>query len=152
MRLEVSKQLDMATSPEACWRLISDVPRLSGCIPGVTDVQEIEPGRAYSATVSDKLGPFRLQLPVRITIAEREEPRRLAADLAGNDGRAQARVQGRLEATLEAAGAGAKLSLSMRLDVLGRLAALGATPMRRRAEEIFGIFASRVQDELSAAS
>jgi carbon monoxide dehydrogenase subunit G len=147
--LEVSKDLEVPASVEACWRLVSDVPRLSGCIPGVSDVQEIAAGREYAATVTDKLGPFRLQLPVHIRIVSAEAPRLLTAELRGDEGRGLARVQGRLEASLEPASDVTRLALSMRLDVLGRLAALGATPMRRRADDIFEMFVARVREALS---
>jgi len=148
--LEISKEVEVPAAPDACWQLINDVPRLSGCIPGVSDVREVEPGQQYTATVTDKLGPFRLQLPVTIAVQERDEPRKLVAELRGNDGRGQARVQGRLEASLEPTGQGTRFGLSVRMEVLGRLASLGATPMRRRTDEIFAQFARSCREgELS---
>ena len=149
MLLDIAKETDVAAGVDAAWALVGDLPRLSGCIPGVSDLREIEPGSRYSATVTDKLGPFRLQLPVEIAIQAREAPHRLAAELTGNDSRGQARVKGTVEATLAAAGGGAHLSLSAHLEVLGKLAALGATPMRRRADDIFAEFVRRVTAELT---
>ncbi|TMC52028.1 MAG: hypothetical protein E6J26_09390 [Chloroflexi bacterium] len=151
MLLEISKETEVPATPEACWLLVSDVPRLSACIPGVSDVRELQEGQ-YSATVTDKLGPFRLQLPVTISIQELQEPSRLAAELRGNDGRGQARVHGRLETTLEPSAAGTRLQLHVHMEVLGRLASLGATPMRRRTDEIFAQFVDRVRQELTAPS
>jgi uncharacterized protein len=149
MLVDIAKETEVPADQASCWTLVGDVPRLSGCIPGVSDVRELEPGRRYAATVTDKLGPFRLQLPVEIAIQALEEPNRLSAELSGNDGRGQARVKGQLEAMLEPAGAGTKLSLTAHLEVLGKLAALGATPMRRRADDIFTEFVRRVTAELS---
>jgi carbon monoxide dehydrogenase subunit G len=146
--LEIAKETEVPASPETCWELVSDVPRLSACIPGVSDVRALE-GGSYAATITDKLGPFRLQLPARISIAERDPPRRLLAELQGNEGHGLARVQGRLETALEPAGDGTRLKLNMRLEVLGRLASLGATPMRRRTDEIFAVFVERLRMELS---
>jgi uncharacterized protein len=146
--LEISKETEVAADPHASWALVSDVPRLSGCIPGVSDVRELEPNKRYAATVTDKLGPFRLQLPVEIAIQSLEEPSRLTAELTGNDGRGQARVKGTIEALLQPAGEGTKLGLNAHLEVLGKLAALGATPMRRRADDIFAEFVRRVSAEL----
>ncbi len=148
MLLEISKETEVGASPAASWALVSDLPRLSGCIPGVSDVREIEPHTRYAATVTDKLGPFRLQLPVEIAIQALEEPTRLSAELTGNDGRGQARVKGSIEALLEPAGSGTRLSLNAHLEVLGKLAALGATPMRRRADDIFAEFVRRLSQEL----
>lgn len=149
MLLEISKETEVGASPDKAWRLVSDVPRLSGCTPGVADVREIEPGKRYAATVTDKLGPFRVQIPVEIAIQEMSAPSRLAAELTGNDGKGQARVRGEIEALLQPAGSGTKLTLNAKLDVLGKLAALGATPMRRRADDIFAEFVRRLSKELS---
>ena len=149
MLLEVAKEADIAAAPAACWELVGDVPRLAGCIPGVGEVRALEDGR-YAATISDKLGPFRLQLPVTIAITEETPPSRLAAELTGDDGRGQARVKGQLEATLQPNGSGTNLKLNARLEVLGKLAALGATPMRRRADETFAALMARLKSELAA--
>jgi carbon monoxide dehydrogenase subunit G len=150
VQLDIVKETEVPCDRQACWGLIGDVPRLSACIPGVSDLRELEPGRRYHATVTDKLGPFRVQLPVEIAVEERDEPHRLSATLSGSDSRAQARVSGRLEAVLEPAAAGTRLALSAHLDVLGKLATLGATPMRRRADDIFREFVTRVAAELTA--
>ena len=150
MRLEIGKVAEVAAPTAAAWALIRDVSRLGGCIPNVSDLEVVEEDRKYSAVVSDKLGPFRVQVPVQIELTTVEEPRRIVAELAGNDRRGQARVRGTLEATVDPAGAGSRLTLGMRLEVLGRLAALGAGPMRRRADEIFGEFARRIERELGA--
>ena len=138
----------MAAPPAEAWALVSDIPRLSGCIPGVTDVRAIEPNQRYAATVTDKLGPFRVQIPVEIAIQSLDAPSHLTAELTGNDGRGQARVKGSVEAHLAPAGAGTTLTLNAHLEVLGKLAALGATPMRRRADDIFAEFVRRVSAEL----
>jgi len=146
--LDIAKETAVGAGLQASWSLVSDIPRLSACIPGVSDVREIEPHARYAATVTDKLGPFRLQLPVEIAIQSLEEPSRLVAELTGNDGRGQARVKGNIEALLQPAGSGTKLSLNAHLEVLGKLAALGATPMRRRADDIFAEFVRRLSQEL----
>ena len=148
MLLDIAKTADVSVPPAQAWSLIGNIPRLSACIPGVSDIRELEPNRRYAATVTDKLGPFRVSLPVEITIQALEEPSRLAAELTGNDGRGQARVKGTVEALLQPAGNGAALSLTAHLEVLGKLAALGATPMRRRADDIFAEFVRRLSQEL----
>jgi carbon monoxide dehydrogenase subunit G len=146
--LEVRKVAEVGGPRAAAWALVRDVPRLSGCIPGVSDLRVLEADRRYAAVVSDKLGPFRLQVPIQLELQTIDEPRQLVAELSGNDSRGQARVRGTLDAELEPANDGTRLVLSMRLEVLGRLAALGAAPMRRRADEIFNEFVRCLSSEL----
>jgi carbon monoxide dehydrogenase subunit G len=150
--LEVTKSTDVAVPREAAWDLLRDVPRLSACIPKVSDVQALEPDKRYTAVVSDKIGPFSLTVPVKIEVESVEPPRRIAATLTGDDKRGQARVKGTLEATAEpgADDSSTALVLSMRMEILGRLASLGAVPIRRRADDIFNEFVQRVRTELGA--
>lgn len=154
--LEVTKATDVAASQATAWALLRDVPRLSACIPRVTNLQEVEANRRYTAVVADKLGPFGLQVPVRIEVESVEEPRRIVAQLAGDDSKGQARVRGSLEATIDPASQpdqpGCALRFTMRMEVLGKLATLGAAPMRRRADEIFNEFVRRVQAELGTST
>lgn len=153
MLLEVTKVTAIGVPQAVAWALLRDVPRLSACIPKVSDLEVLEPDQRYAAVVSDRIGPFSLQVPVRISVLDVEEPRHISADLTGDDKRGQARVRGTLSATAEPAAAGeTSLTLSMRVEVLGKLASLGAIPMRRRADEIFTEFAQRVRDSLSSAS
>src|SRR5215208_1703070 len=137
MLLEVTRLAQVAAPPTAAWALLRDIPRLSGCIPNLGQLRVLETDRRYAAVVSDRLGPFRLEVPVQIEVTSVEEGREIVAELSGNDARGQARVRGTLRALVEPRDDGAALHLDIRLDVLGRLAALGATPMRRRADEVF---------------
>jgi uncharacterized protein len=149
--LEVSKLTVVGVPQAAAWALLRDVPRLSGCIPKVSDLRVVEPDRQYTAVVSDRLGPFSLQIPVRIDVQEVEAPRRISAALAGDDKRGQARVRGTLQAAAEPKDdQTTELTLGVRVEVLGKLATLGAVPMRRRADEIFSEFIQRVRAELGA--
>jgi carbon monoxide dehydrogenase subunit G len=149
MLLEIAKQADIVVAPEAAWALLRDFPELAMCIPNVADLEEVEPDRRYGATITDKIGPFRVTVPVRIAIESIEEPRRIVAAISGNDAKGQARLKGNLEATVDPEGNGTRLVVSTRIDVLGKLATLGAAPMRRRADQIFDEFIARVSARLA---
>jgi carbon monoxide dehydrogenase subunit G len=147
--LEIEKQADIAVAPEAAWALLRDFPDLATCIPNVGGLEEVEPDRRYSATISDKIGPFRVTVPVQIAIDSIEPPRRIVAAISGNDAKGQARLKGNLEATVDLDGTGTRLVVSTRIEVLGKLATLGAAPMRRRADQIFDEFIARVSARLA---
>jgi len=113
-----------------------------------TRLTALQPDRQYTAVIVDRIGPFGIQVPVRIDILS-SEPRRIEATLTGEDAHGQPRLRGTLEAAVEPKGHGSEVQIGVRIEVLGRLAALGAVPMRRRAEEIFSEFARRLRQELS---
>jgi carbon monoxide dehydrogenase subunit G len=154
MLLEVASVSEVGAPPLRAWEFIRDVARLGACIPNVSDIEAVDTDQRFSAVVSDKLGPFSLRVPVQIDVqsVRDEDPRRITAELTGNDSRGQARIKGTLEASLEPIepGVGTRIALSMRMEVLGKLASLGAAPMRRRADEIFSRFARCVESELGA--
>jgi carbon monoxide dehydrogenase subunit G len=150
MLLDITKAASLNVPQAQAWELLRDVPRLSACIPKVSDVQEVEADKRYSANVSDRIGPFALSVPVRIEVTDVEAPRRIAADLTGDDKRGQARVKGTLEATAEARDGSTELRLGMRLEILGKLATLGAIPIRRRADEVLSEFLQNVSRAVGA--
>jgi carbon monoxide dehydrogenase subunit G len=93
-------------------------------------------------------------MPVTIEVRDVEEPRRITADLTGDDKRGQARVKGTLEAIAEAQDDGSpstQLRMAMRLEILGRLATLGAVPIRRRADEVLSEFVQNVSRSVARA-
>src|SRR4051794_21631366 len=111
--LDVTRTTEVTAPPADAWALVHDVRRLAGCLPNVSDLRELEPDRRYAATVSDRLGPFKLSVPVEIELKSVEEPRRIVAGLTGADSRGQARVRGDLEALVEPTEGGARLTLGM---------------------------------------
>ena len=149
MLLEIEKRADITVAPEEAWALLRDFLELARCIPNVDDLEEIEPDRRYSATITDKIGPFRVTVPVQIVVETIEPPRRIVAAISGTDAKGQARLKGNLEATVDPEGNGTRLVVSTRIDVLGKLASLGAAPMRRRADQIFDEFIARVSARLA---
>jgi carbon monoxide dehydrogenase subunit G len=149
--LEVARVSEVGAEPPIAWSFIRDVARLSACIPNVSELELIEADCRYSAVVSDQLGPFKLSVPVQIELATIEALHRIEATVTGNDRRGQARIKGMLGAHIEPLDSGSRIALSMRMEILGKLATLGAAPMRRRADEIFSRFAECVQKELGTA-
>jgi carbon monoxide dehydrogenase subunit G len=147
--LEVSRVSDVGAAPPVAWSFIRDVERLTGCIPNVSDLRTLDPDRRYSAVVSDQLGPFKLSVPVEIELEAIDEPHSISAAVTGTDRRGQARINGTLGANIQPFEAGTRIALTMRMEVLGKLATLGAAPMRRRADDIFSKFAACLTSELA---
>jgi carbon monoxide dehydrogenase subunit G len=149
MLLEIDKSVRLSQSAEAIWNVVRDPIRVASCIPNVRDfVGRDEPG-AYGAVIEDKLGPFRVEVPVVIQVEEASDDHRLAAAISGHDRRGQARVRGEVTALVVGEADGASLVLTSRIEVLGKLAALGAVPMRRRADQIFETFVRNLTAVLS---
>jgi carbon monoxide dehydrogenase subunit G len=147
MLLKISEELNLDASPEDVWRLLRDTPRLAGLLPGVEKVTPLnQPDvEAYQAQASDKIGPFKVTLNMEICVAEAQEPSFLKAGVKGADSIGLNRITGTLHVTLSPASSVTQMRFEADIEILGKLATLGAVPIRRRATEKFAEFARNVQ-------
>jgi carbon monoxide dehydrogenase subunit G len=83
--VRVEKQTTVAAPPEQVWAFLWDVERVARCIPGCSDVRVVDPQRSYTATVTEKVGPFRVSFPLEIEVTRLEAPRNLQVQARGAD-------------------------------------------------------------------
>ncbi len=150
MILDIAKSVTLPVSADRVWALLQDPPKVAACLPSVSQFAAAgAPGR-YSTVLVEKLGPFSVQVALAIEVAEDAASRRMTAKVAGDDKGGQARVRGEVAATVQPSGDGSTLDVSSNVEVLGRLATLGAVPMRRRADQIFDQFVRNIGAALEA--
>lgn len=151
MLLKLSEQLSLDASPEDVWKLLRDTPRLAALLPGVEAVNAINEsgGEAYEATASDKIGPFKVTLRMEIRVAEEQPPSVLKASLKGADSMGLNRLTGSMCIDLSPSGPATLMRFEAEIEILGKLATLGAAPMRRRTTEKFAEFARNIQAQFA---
>jgi|SRR5689334_11728704 carbon monoxide dehydrogenase subunit G len=154
MLLKISEELNLDASQEEVWRLLRDTPRLAALLPGVEQVTCLnESGvEAYQAHASDKIGPFKVALKMEIRVVETREPSILKASLKGGDSIGLNRITGSLQITLNPAAPTARMRFEADIEILGKLATLGAVPIRRRAAEKFAEFARNIQAQFASGA
>jgi carbon monoxide dehydrogenase subunit G len=149
--VQFTMSMDLAAAPEEMWSVLTDVKRISECIPGCENVQEIERLAVYKATVKQKIGPFKLEVPADIRVDEVVEPERVRMNAAGSDKFTGTRLSVVMDVTLASEEKGTRLTVDAKLEVNGRLATLGMPMIKRRAEQNFQEFESRLQALLEKA-
>ena len=151
MLVNLTHTLTLATTQQDAWNLLRDTKRLAALIPSVESVTPVDVEK-HVARIVERVGPFRLSLKLEVTIVQAVEPSLLQAALSGADSHGQNRLSGTICAELKkASSAGTLLSMDSRVEVTGKLATLGAAPIRRRANELFAQFAERLQGQFSTA-
>jgi carbon monoxide dehydrogenase subunit G len=147
MLLKFSEELNVDASPEEIWKLLRDTPRLAALLPGVESVAPLnEPGvEAYQAKAVDRIGPFKVALNLEIRMIETQERSCLKASLKGGDSIGLNRITGSLQIILAPASSSAHMKFEADIEILGKLATLGAVPIRRRTTEKFAEFARNIQ-------
>jgi carbon monoxide dehydrogenase subunit G len=151
MVLNLSEDLLIPAPQEEVWKLLRDTPRFTALLPGVESVTPLneEGAEAYAARVTEKVGPFKITLNVEVRLAETQEPSLLKAGVKGGDSMGMNRVTGTLQASLAPADTGTQMHFEAAIEILGKMATLGAVPIRRRTTESFTLFAKNIQAQSS---
>lgn len=151
MNFRIDAQLP-ATAAQL-WAIFFDVQRVAGLIPGCENVAELEPLKEYSAVMKQRIGPFKLEVPTRISVESYTVERSVALRAAGRDKFTGTTIDVRLKVDLdeqgEAAGKQCALALDAEMQVAGRLASLGYPIVKKRSEELFAEFERRLRAELA---
>ena len=152
MLVKFEEYLHVDVSAEDAWKLLRDTPRLASLLPGVENVASLNASdghsetEAYAATVNDKIGPFKVTMKLEVRVLEAREPV-LKASLKGADSLSQNRVTGSLQVILDPVASGTRMHFEASVEILGKLATLGAVPMRRRTTQLFEEFARNIQGQ-----
>jgi uncharacterized protein len=142
--MRVTRELALTAPTERVWATLWDVPRMMACVPGCLEAREIEPRHRYQARMSQKVGPIALSVPLDIRVTA-EPSGRLTLEARGRDRLLAAEVQMSVRLAVEAAGNGSRLGVEAEGRVLGKLGALGASVIQRRAEELVDEFVARLR-------
>jgi len=142
----------LPSAAEKLWEIFFDVSRVAGLIPGVENVVEVEPMSSYTATMKQKIGPFKFEVPTEIVVEELDEPRLVKVRAKGRDKMTGTTIDMLLAVSLQAQEDGSTLlDVDSTLQVAGRLAALGYPVVKKKSEELFTEFERRLRAELETA-
>ena len=139
---------DLPNTPAQVWPVMLDIRRIASCIPGCEQIEEQEKLKLYRATMKQKIGPFKLEVPAEITVEEYIEPDFVRARAFGKDKFTGTTLDVVFNVRLAQLEAGSRLEVEATLQVAGRLASLGFSIIKKKAEENFAKFEVRFREEL----
>jgi carbon monoxide dehydrogenase subunit G len=143
--IDVGRVIELPHALAEVWRGLREAPGLGRCVPGCQDTQEVEPGRRYRATVRERVGPYSVEIPLEVIVDPLEEGVRLAVRVSGRDPVLSSTVKASMIAALAAGDSGTSLTIQGRLEVGGKLAALGEAVIQRKTRDILGEFAVNLE-------
>lgn len=146
--MQFQKEVEILAPREKVWQFIWDVDRFIACVPGCKEAKTIEPGKRYTATMVEKVGPFKVEFPTTIEVLEREELTRIKAQATGADNKIGSRMKLDLDVHLREDGDKTILGFVAGVDILGKLAALGHGIIKRKADQVLDEFAQAVKTKL----
>jgi carbon monoxide dehydrogenase subunit G len=143
------RTLDVNSSAEDTWKVLTDVQRVGGWVSVVGAVEEIEPLATYKTTLTDRLGPFRLHADLDVKVVELEEGRRIRLRAEGRDRQVGTHLSVDAELTLLTEDGRTRIAVSGSYSVVGSVAAMGAGTIRKKADTIIEEFFTAAADALS---
>jgi carbon monoxide dehydrogenase subunit G len=150
--LRFEREIDINSPKEKVWRFLWDVDRFIACVPGCKEAGTVDPGKSYTATMTEKVGPFRVEFPMKIDVLESRELESIKAQATGSDSKIGSRMKVELEVHLTGDGDRTKLGLAANVDILGKLATLGHSMIKRKADQTMDQFAANLKQKLEAGA
>lgn len=139
---EFARSFVVPASARSTWDTMTDVVQLVSWISVLENASTEQALDRYRATLQDRLGMFSLRADLDIVVSEYTEPTFLVASAEGEDRQVGSRilVDVRLELEEQEAGPQTLLKVSGRYEVTGRVATLGSSTIRRKADKILEEF------------
>jgi carbon monoxide dehydrogenase subunit G len=152
--LNVTENLEISGPQANVWQLLRDTERLARLVPGVQSVERIESSdrEAYRVQVMEKVGPFKVTMKLEIGVIDILEPSVLGVTVKGGDAMGMGRATGSIRIELGQLSSGTSMRFKIDVEVLGKLATLGAPVVRRRVTELFSEFGRRVIAEFPVSA
>lgn len=146
---QFNRDLVTSTEPEEAWKILTDVTRLVDWVTILSEAVEIAPLEHYTAVLADRVGPFKLRADLEIRIPEVEAGRRIRVVAKGEDRQVSSRIGVDATLSLTPADNGATvIAVDGRYEVTGRVASMGSTVIRQKAQKIIEEFFARAATEL----
>jgi xanthine dehydrogenase YagT iron-sulfur-binding subunit len=146
----VSVETTISSPPDEAWSLLSDLERVSRCLPGVELTDELAPD-TFAGRASLHLGPMGLDFAGAVRVAERDEPSRTLRAVAAGEDRSGSSVRAELRFSASPDGSQTAITATGRLFLTGKAAQFGRSIAGDVSRQLFEQFARTVDAELSGA-
>jgi uncharacterized protein len=144
-----SREITVTADPERTWATLTDVPLLVEWVSVVEQAAEITPLEKYSAVLMDRLGPFKLRADLDVTLSDVEVGRHVSMRAEGEDRQVGSRVVVLANLDIETSPSGACVVRAIgTYEVTGRVASMGASTIRKKADKILDEFFDHVASSL----
>lgn len=150
--MKLDGTIEIGAPPAAVWEVVIDPTDLAACVPGVSDVRQID-DRTFEGTIRASIGPIDGNFAFRSVLAQADFPDGLVVDVEGTDSVTKSRLVAHVEASLAEPGPGRTvLAYRATVSVKGRLAIIGEMVLRATASVMIGQVTKCLRSRLEAPS
>jgi carbon monoxide dehydrogenase subunit G len=145
---QFTRTIDVGSDAGTCWERLTDVERVAQWVSIVGAVRELEPLHAYTAVLEDRMGPFRLRADLAIDVSDVVDGHKVRLRATGEDRQVASRIGVDATLRLESHGNGTTVTVDGTYEVTGRIATLGASMIRSKADKLLEEFFAAAGREL----
>ena len=149
MRFE--REFSVPLPPEVVWDTLWDIERMVTCVPGCTSATAVEEKKRYTASIIEKVGPFKIDIPLEIEIGATEPPRILRMRAVGKDKRIGTEISWDLALDLERRGEHTQCRMCVEAEIVGRLVSLGQGVIKLKGNQTITRFADALLATLTSS-
>ena len=143
--MKISDSLEVDHPIQQVWDLLQQPQFFLSAMPGVQSWEAVSE-TTFDTLVVQRVGPFRVQFQVQMTLDEVDPPRRLVASGQGKESSGSMLSIPSAVLELEELGEDkTKLSFEIDFSLTGKLGSLGSMMIRRKASEMSRDFAKNLE-------
>lgn len=145
---QFNRSLEVDSSPDECWEMVTDVQRVAEWVAVVSEVKEIEPLNRYTAVLEDSFGPFKLHADIDVEVTELVEHKSIRFEGTGQDRHMGTTIGIDARMALQPSGNGTVITVDGTYHVLGSVATMGGSTIRKKADAIIEQFFAAAEKAL----
>ena len=147
--MEFSDRFNIKSPSNKVWEFLWDLPRIGACLPGCESIEQLD-SDTYKAVIKQNIGPFKVSMPLLITLEEITPMQRIVLSGRGEDRSGIRMKLNRAELTLYSSSPEeSEVAYVMDLTLLGPMIAMGYPVINRKANEMRTEFTQKIIAELS---
>lgn len=139
----------MGSSPSECWSVLTDVHRIAGWVTIADDVTEIDRLKRYTVVLQDKFGPFKLHADMDVEVTDVDSENRIHFRGSGTDRSVGTTISVDASMELTPTDGGTRIEVEGSYQVVGTVASMGASTIKKKADTIVEEFFASAEKELS---
>lgn len=149
-RVEFTRELTVASTPEQAWETLTDITQLIGWVSAIEEAAVVVPLERYTAVMMDRLGPFKLRADLDIEMTDVVIGNTLRILGSGEDRHVGSRLVVDVTLTMTPNDTGSTVLVGGFYEVTGKAASMGPGPINKKADKILDDFFAAAGEALGA--
>jgi len=149
--IDIREEFEVAASPDAVWKIISDPYEVVGCVPGATLIGQKEDG-TYEGSIGVKFGPTSVtfQTVVALELNQQAREGRITSQSRDKRGGTRSKATTTFSVAPRQEDNGSKVLIQSGVEISGPLAGLVETGATFVVKRLVAVFAERLAKKCGA--